>query len=234
MSDLNKAAAIFSNHIHLKDALHTLKKAGFQSVSVLVKSEEDREEAGTEVRTYSSTTYPSSKTENINRTVPGRRPTMDTTYTNTTGADSVDYEVTYVERSNKDIQDSVKEHNDDVSIKNPNALTNGATLGGVIGAVAGAATLLIPGVGPILAAGPVAAGLSAAAAGGAVGMTAGAIGGLLKDEGLPGDRVGLYRKAFDQGKAIVIVDPTGDNEDQRVLEARDILNRFRPETIDTF
>ncbi len=258
MADLNKAAAIFTHHIHLKEALGALESNGFKDISVLIKSEEDREEAGTEVRTYSTTTYPptTKKTETISHATSytGSRfeerqikegnvdaPVTDASYrTGVMPADHVDTyedrgtEVRRVDKRVHNIEDSIQEHHEDVSVKDPNALTKGSVTGGVLGAVAGAAALLIPGVGPVLAAGPIASAIGAAAAGGAVGMTAGAIGGILKDEGLPSDRVSLYRKAFDQGKGIVIVDPSGDLQEQRVLEARDILNRFRPETVDTF
>lgn len=120
---------------------------------------------------------------------------------------------------------------DDVSEKDPNALGKASVTGGVLGALAGLAALAIPGVGPVLATGTIASAIGAMAAGGAVGMTAGAIGGLLKDEGLPSDRVDIYREAFEAGKGVIIVDA---NEDVNILRARDILNRFNPEYIDTF
>lgn len=120
---------------------------------------------------------------------------------------------------------------DNVTEKDPNALNTGSVTGGVLGAVAGLAALMIPGVGPVLATGTLASAVGAMAAGGALGMTAGALGGLLKDEGIPSERVDIYRDAFDQGKGIVIVDA---KESTDVLQARDILNRFRPEHVDTF
>jgi hypothetical protein len=52
----------------------------------------------------------------------------------------------------------------------------GAAIGGVLGWLAGAGMLAIPGIGPLLAAGPVVAALAGAAAGGA---TAGIVGALI-------------------------------------------------------
>jgi Heat induced stress protein YflT domain len=58
------------------------------------------------------------------------------------------------------------------------ALTGGGTglvVGGVLGWLAGIGTLVIPGIGPLLAAGPIIAALAGAGAGGAIGGIAGAL-----------------------------------------------------------
>lgn len=120
---------------------------------------------------------------------------------------------------------------DAVSEKDPEALNNASATGGLLGAAAGLVAMIIPGVGPVLATGTLASAIGVMAAGGAMGMTAGAIGGLLKDEGLPSDRVELYRDAFNMGKGVVIVNAS---EDLDILRARDLLNRFQPDHIDTF
>src|SRR5256885_16152028 len=69
--------------------------------------------------------------------------------------------------------------------KAPEGATTGATAGGVTGGVlgllAGIGTLAIPGVGPLIAAGPIMAALSGAA----VGATAGGIAGGLIGLGIP-------------------------------------------------
>ncbi len=130
-------------------------------------------------------------------------------------------------------QESVKAQTqrDEVSEKDPNAVSKASVTGGVLGALTGLAALAIPGIGPVIATGTIASAIGAMAAGGAVGMTAGVIGGLFKDEGLPSDRVDMYREAFEMGKGIVVVDAS---EDLDILRARDILNRFQPEQVDTF
>lgn len=190
-NELNKAAAIFGSPTALKSAIDALSAQGFEDISVLIKN--DKDDVDTDVRTYSTATYP----------------------------------------TNKVVKENVESRSDqdNVSTKDPNALNTGSVTGGVLGAIAGLGALLIPGVGPVLATGTLASAIGAMAAGGAVGMTAGAIGGIFKDEGLPSDRVDVYRQAFDQGKGILVVDAS---ETQDVLRARDILNQHRPEHIDTF
>lgn len=190
-NELNKAAAIFGTPTALKSAIDALSAQGFEDISVLIKN--DKDDVDTDVRTYSTATYP----------------------TNTVVKENVES----------------RTDQDNVSTKDPNALNTGSVAGGVLGAIAGLGALLIPGVGPVLATGTLASAIGAMAAGGAVGMTAGAIGGIFKDEGLPSDRVDVYRQAFDQGKGIIVVDAS---ETQDVLRARDILNQHRPEHIDTF
>lgn len=56
--------------------------------------------------------------------------------------------------------------------------TTGGVVGGTLGLLAGMGALAIPGVGPLIAAGPIMAALSGAAAGAAVGGLAGALIGL--------------------------------------------------------
>lgn len=102
----------------------------------------------------------------------------------------------------------------------------GTLLGGVIGASGGlslgsaVASVLIPGVGPIMA-----VGLGAAALLGAGGAAAGArIGHQSEDamnDGIPKDDVFLYRDLLKQGRSIVIVNSADDDAAKtarRVLE----------------
>lgn len=66
--------------------------------------------------------------------------------------------------------------------KAPEGTAAGATVGGVIGGtlgvLAGVGALAIPGIGPLLAAGPIVAGLAGLGAGGAVGGLVGALAGM--------------------------------------------------------
>ena len=66
--------------------------------------------------------------------------------------------------------------------KAPEGTTTGATVGGVIGGtlgvLAGVGALAIPGIGPLIAAGPIMAGLAGLGAGGAVGGLVGALVGM--------------------------------------------------------
>ena len=78
----------------------------------------------------------------------------------------------------------------------------GATAGGVIGALVGAAgALLIPGVGPVLAGGLLVSVLSGAAVGVAAGGLAGALDGL----SIPEDEARFAEHEFQQGRIILTV-----------------------------
>ncbi len=130
-------------------------------------------------------------------------------------------------------RDKQLEDTNDVRVKDPNALIKDSVKGGTLGLLAGAAALLIPGVGPVFAAGPIAAAIGALATGAAVGTTAGALVGLFQDEGIPSDRVDAYRSAFDAGKAIVIIKPKNEQDEMTELNlARSILNRHNPEMVE--
>lgn len=81
------------------------------------------------------------------------------------------------------------------------AATGGA-IGGVTGLLAGIGALAIPGVGPIIAAGPIAAALTGAAVGAGAGGVAGALIGM----GIPEDEANRYNSYVDEGKILVLVD----------------------------
>src|SRR5690606_31593079 len=85
------------------------------------------------------------------------------------------------------------------------ALTGGA-LGGLGGVLAGLGALAIPGIGPIVAAGPIVAGLTGAAAGAGIGGLAGALIGM----GIPEDEAQRYESQFNEGSILVLVE---DQED---------------------
>jgi hypothetical protein len=93
-------------------------------------------------------------------------------------------------------------------------LTGGA-LGGVAGLAASLMGLAIPGIGPILAAGPIAAALAGAGAGAVAG---GLIGGLT-DMGVPEEHAAYYAEAVRRGGALVTirVDESRADEAERIL-----------------
>ena len=74
----------------------------------------------------------------------------------------------------------------------------GSALGGVAGLLAGVGALAIPGIGPIVAAGPLAATLSGA-------VTGGVAGGLL-DVGIPEDRSRYYEEEVKKGRFLAVID----------------------------
>ena len=85
---------------------------------------------------------------------------------------------------------------------------SGAVLGGALGWLAGIGALAIPGVGPFVAAGPIAAALSGAAVGGAVGGIAGALIGL----GIPEYEAKRYEGKIKAGGILLSVHT--DNSDE--------------------
>jgi hypothetical protein len=109
--------------------------------------------------------------------------------------------------------------------------TFGATVGGVLGAVVGLGAIVIPGIGPIVAAGPLAAALGALT-GAAVGATTGAVtGGItasLLDMGVPEEEAHYYAESVRRGAALVSV--TAHEVDRE--RAASILRRHNPIDID--
>jgi uncharacterized membrane protein len=82
----------------------------------------------------------------------------------------------------------------------------GGTLGGVTGLLAGVGALAIPGIGPIIAAGPIVAALTGAAAGAGVGGLSGALIGM----GIPEDEAKHYDESVKDGKILVLDDKNDD------------------------
>ena len=94
----------------------------------------------------------------------------------------------------------------------------GGAIGGIGGLLLGLGALAIPGVGPIVAAGPIASTLVGALAGGAVGGLAGA----LVDLGVSEENAELYAERINQGDIMVLVD---DPEDDARRES--VYDNFR-------
>jgi hypothetical protein len=76
-------------------------------------------------------------------------------------------------------------------------IATGGTIGGIAGLLAGVGALSIPGIGPIIAAGPIAAALSGA-------VTGGVAGGLL-DFGIPQERGRHYEDRVKEGNIVALV-----------------------------
>jgi len=101
----------------------------------------------------------------------------------------------------------------------------GAASGGIIGALAGLGALAIPGIGPVIAAGP----LIAALTGGAIGALAGAptgglVAGLVKTHHMDADDAELYAEGVRRGETLLTV----QIEDSEVSRTRDLLNQYNP------
>jgi len=101
----------------------------------------------------------------------------------------------------------------------------GAATGGIIGALAGLGALAIPGIGPVIAGGP----LIAALTGGAIGALAGAptgglVAGLVKTHYMDTEDAELYAEGVRRGDTLLTVQV----EDSEVSRTRDILNKYDP------
>ncbi len=121
----------------------------------------------------------------------------------------------------------------EVTAKDPDAMLKDAAKGGVLGALAGAASSLLPGLG-LIAAGPIAAASALLVTGAAIGTGAGALIGLFKDEGLPTDKAQAYREALEQGFSILLVEPRNENKDDQahLALAQEIIERHSPRLLD--
>ena len=95
-------------------------------------------------------------------------------------------------------------------------VTAGGLVGGTFGVLVGLGTLAIPGLGPLLAAGPIVAGLAGLGAGGAVGGLIGALVGM----GIPEYEARRYEGRVKDGGILLSVhcETPGD-----ILRAREIL-----------
>jgi hypothetical protein len=101
----------------------------------------------------------------------------------------------------------------------------GAASGGIIGALAGLGALAIPGIGPVIAAGP----LIAALTGGAIGALAGAptgglVAGLVKTHHMDDVDAELYAEGVRRGETLLSVQV----DEANVSRTRDTLNKYNP------
>lgn len=87
----------------------------------------------------------------------------------------------------------------------------GGVTGGVLGLLAGIGALAIPGVGPLIAAGPIMAALSGAAIGGTTGGIVGGLVGL----GIPEIEAKRYEEKLKTGNYLVAVRVRNDDEEDR-------------------
>ena len=113
--------------------------------------------------------------------------------------------------------------------------TGGAIVGGLAGVLIGLGALAIPGIGPVLAAGPFAAAIGTAGAavgagalGAGIGAAAGGILGALVGAGIPEEDANLYAEGVRRGGALVMARV----DDQQLEAALDIMERHNVVDID--
>src|SRR4029078_5627649 len=102
----------------------------------------------------------------------------------------------------------------------------GALLGGALGWLTGIGALAIPGLGPLIAAGPIMAALSGAAVGGTLGGLTGALVGM----GIPEYEATRYEGKVKGGRALISVHSEDGDETKR---AKEIFERAGAEDIST-
>jgi uncharacterized protein (TIGR02271 family) len=101
----------------------------------------------------------------------------------------------------------------------------GAAIGGIGGLLLGLGALAIPGIGPVVAAGPLAAALTGAG----IGAATGGIVGALADLGIPDEEAHMYSESIRRGNTLVVAQVT----DSRVNEAAQIMERGGLVDLDT-
>jgi hypothetical protein len=97
----------------------------------------------------------------------------------------------------------------------------GAAVGGITGLLLGAAAMLIPGFGPIVAVGPLSAALAGAVTGGVTGAVVGGVVGALESTGVPHDEARYFDERFRSGGLLLTVraDGTAEYDDaRRIIE----------------
>jgi hypothetical protein len=103
----------------------------------------------------------------------------------------------------------------------------GAFWGGLWGFLVGAAFFVVPGIGPVLIAGPLAAWVVAALEGAVVVGGLSVVGAGLYSIGIPKDSILRYESALNADKFLLIAHGTADE----VMRAKDILRTTRPDEV---
>jgi hypothetical protein len=104
----------------------------------------------------------------------------------------------------------------------------GTGVGGVLGLLASLGTIWIPGIGPLVAAGPLVATLTGAGIGAAAGAAVGGLVGALTQVGVPEHDAHFYAEAVRRGSALVIVRA----EDNRSADVAEVLSEHGAVDVD--
>jgi uncharacterized membrane protein len=206
---MKTATAMFDTFNDANNAVRDLLSGGFTKDEVsLVSSNRDK--------TYD--TYFDS--EGRYRPVAG----MSASPVNEGSVVASDIDARTVEMSGSSLNDkTVEDRRDDDLTTGEGAAAGagiGAALGGLGGVLMGLGLLVVPGVGPALAAGALASGLIGAGIGGA----AGGIAGALTNAGVSEEEVHYYSEGVRRGGHLVVVSTTDD----KYADAQNILQRHNP------
>ena len=136
-------------------------------------------------------------------------------------AEGFENEISLIVKDEQGNEDSMSE----ASMEEGQSLAGGAVTGGVLGGLAGllagTGALLIPGIGPVLAAGPFAATLT--------GIVGGGLAGGLVDYGIPEERSQYYEEKVRQGSVLI----TMEASEGFVQEAATVLRSHGAEDVET-
>lgn len=86
----------------------------------------------------------------------------------------------------------------------------GSALGGLIGLLAGASAVVVPGIGPALAVGALASVLGTTAAGAGIGAAYGGLVGALIGFGIAEEQARVYLEGVQQGGILMVIQPEDD------------------------
>jgi len=107
--------------------------------------------------------------------------------------------------------------------------TSGGLMGGLGGLLVGLGALAIPGIGPVIAGGSLAAALGSAAVGAGVGAASGGLIGALVGAGIPDEDANVYAEGVRRGGALVTVQAS---DNTMASQAADIMDRHNVQDID--
>ncbi len=100
----------------------------------------------------------------------------------------------------------------------------GAAAGALTGALVSLGAMAIPGIGPVIAAGPLVAGLTGALTGAVAGGATGGIIGALLSQGVDEEDAQYYAEGIRRGGTLVAVHAT----DEWISRVEEIMNRYSP------
>lgn len=118
-----------------------------------------------------------------------------------------DEDISVLSKDKRDVEHITEETGTQAGEGAAAGAATGGALGGLGGILAGLGALAIPGIGPIVAAGPIAAGL----AGAGVGGIAGALVGL----GVPEEEAKSYEAQFKEGRILILLEDDKTNQSDR-------------------
>lgn len=123
----------------------------------------------------------------------------------------------------------VRDATDDISAAEGAGIgaVEGGVIGGLAGFLAGIGALAIPGIGPVVAAGTLAATLGGAGLGAAAGAATGGIVAALIDTGIPEEEAHFYAEGVKRGGILVMVhptDPSGVDTAVTILKRANAIN----------